>query len=53
MNGLYNGRGVFKWKNGDSYDGDYSYGIKEGKGKYTFNNKNSYDGQWYSNKPHG
>ena len=60
-----NGNGVFRWTNGDVYDGQITYangqiyegnyvnGVKEGKGKLTYPNGFVYDGDFIGGRPRG
>lgn len=53
-NGLPNGKGIYIWKNGNIYEGNYEEGKKKGIGKFTFNSGNSfYEGIWSNGKPNG
>ena len=45
LNGIEEGRGVFNYKNGDIYDGDWKKGKKEGKGTYIFKSGGVYEGE--------
>jgi hypothetical protein len=36
LDGLPDGYGVYKYKNGNIYSGEWKLGIKDGKGKYTY-----------------
>jgi hypothetical protein len=38
------GRGVFKFSNGDIYDGEYKEDLKHGPGVYKYANGNLYEG---------
>lgn len=38
------GRGVFKFSNGDIYDGEYKEDLKHGPGVYKYANGNMYEG---------
>jgi hypothetical protein len=47
------GYGVFIWRNGDKYEGDWVNCLKEGKGHDTFNNGDSYKGEYKKGKFEG
>ena len=38
------GRGVFKFSNGEIYDGEYKEDLKHGPGVYKYANGNMYEG---------
>jgi len=40
------GKGVFRKKNGNTYEGEYKYDKCEGFGVYRFNNGDKYEGMW-------
>ena len=42
----YNGKGVYSFSAGSSYDGEWKNGNQNGKGKYTYKNGDVYDGNW-------
>lgn len=48
-----NSTGVFKWSNGDKYEGTFEDGKKEGKGVFYFANGDKYEGEFKSDKMHG
>ena len=48
-----NGKGLFKWKSGEEYYGDYINGIKEGIGIYKYLNCKIYEGQFWNGRPNG
>ena len=53
-NGLPNGKGIYLWKNGNIYEGNYEEGKKKGLGKFIFNSGNSFfEGIWSNGKPNG
>ncbi len=45
--------GLFVWKDGNKYLGNYKNNIKEGKGKFIWNNGKSFEGNFLNGKPHG
>lgn len=47
------GFGIYNWKNGDEYIGEWSRGIKEGNGDYTWSNGARYSGEWQADKFNG
>lgn len=45
LNGHKHGYGIYKFKNGLRYEGEYRYGVREGKGTiYNHNNTIAYEG---------
>ncbi len=40
------GRGIFKWKDGSIYEGDYKDNKKHGFGKYIDKEGKTYEGGW-------
>lgn len=40
MKGCKHGKGIFKWKNGDWYEGSYHYDFKHGLGNLYLQHKN-------------
>ena len=47
------GKGLFKWPDGNEYEGNYVKGIREGFGKFTWSNGNSFKGVFKKGKPNG
>lgn len=45
-NGLKDGYGVCRYKNGDIYDGDWKNDLKDGYGIYVQSDKRRFDGDW-------
>lgn len=43
---LPNGKGVYRWKNGAVYEGDYDHGMRQGLGSYRYRNGTVYRGSW-------
>ena len=52
-NDLFDGKGIFNYKNKDTYSGEWKNGKKDGKGTYWYNNGNIYDGEWKEDKKVG
>lgn len=49
-----NGKGTFKWPNGDRYEGDWVNGQRTGQGKYFYSSGGGvYTGEWKNNNRHG
>ena len=48
-----NGKGTYKYANGDVYEGEFRNGNKEGTGKYTWANGAYYEGSYKANKKDG
>ena len=47
------GGGVYTWKDGRMYEGDYENDRKHGYGIYTWNDGKQYEGWWQNGKQHG
>ena len=47
------GRGVYTWKDGRRYEGEYQHDKKHGQGIYTWADGRKYDGPWAYGKQHG
>ena len=48
------GRGVFNYKNGDSYNGEWKNGVRHGVGILTLAGEGGvYEGEWFNDKRHG
>lgn len=47
------GYGIYKYKNGDKYIGDWKEDHKHGKGKFFYHYGEFYDGEWQNNKKNG
>lgn len=47
------GKGIYTWKDGRKYEGDYTMDKKHGQGVYTWADGRRYDGQWQNGKQHG
>ena len=47
------GKGVFSWKDGRRYEGEYVNDKKEGHGKFDWPNGKSYEGEWKDGKQEG
>ena len=45
-----NGKGIFKWKDGRSYTGDYKNDVKEGYGTFNWPDNRSHSGYWKNGK---
>jgi len=48
-----NGKGVFKWANGDVYEGEYLNDLKDGDGEYRLAIGHVYNGQFRNGFKHG
>lgn len=48
-----NGKGVYKWEDGRTYEGEYLNDKKHGYGEYTWADGRKYIGQWAEGKQHG
>lgn len=40
------GKGIFISSNGDRYEGNFNFGLREGFGSMFYRNGNTYQGQW-------
>ncbi len=47
------GKGVYVWKDGRKYEGEYMYDKKHGHGIYVWADGRKYEGQWAYGKQHG
>lgn len=47
------GRGVYVWKDGRKYEGEYKEDKKDGFGTYTWADGKKYSGEWRNSKRHG
>ena len=48
-----NGKGAYKWSNGDVYKGQWKDGFLHGQGIYKWKDGTVYDGQWKDGKKNG
>ena len=48
-----NGRGIYRWANGDVYDGEWKDDKKHGKGIRRWADGDVYDGEYKDGKRHG
>ena len=53
VSGDINGKGTFRWSNGDYYVGEYRDGRRSGKGTYYSANGDKYVGNWVNSNLHG
>jgi hypothetical protein len=44
------GKGVYTWKDGRKYEGEYKLDRKDGYGTYTWADGKKFDGQWQDGK---
>ncbi len=47
------GSGIYRWKNGDMYEGTFKNGMRNGFGTMAYSDGERYSGQWKSNKQSG
>ena len=47
------GKGIYIWKDGRKYEGEYIMDKKYGHGVYTWADGRKYDGDWKDGKQHG
>ena len=50
MNGMVNSKGIYKWRNGDYYEGGYLNGLRHGHGKYAKSNKEYFKGNGWKER---
>ena len=50
---MFNGKGVYIFYNGNSYDGNFELGLRKGKGVYKKKSGFCYEGEWENNLPNG
>lgn len=43
---MMQGKGVYVWKDGRRYEGEYYANKKHGKGIYVYSDGSKYDGEW-------
>ena len=53
VNGVKHGRGAFRWRNGDTYYGNWRNDRISGHGMYTYANRDNYDGFFLSGEKNG
>lgn len=53
VNGMRDGYGELRYKNGSVYQGNWQKGMKWGQGKMTYASGNFYEGNWENNKRNG
>ena len=51
--GKFDGKGIFYFKNGDIYEGDYKNGFREGHGTYKYANGEKFEGDFIKGKAEG
>jgi len=47
VNGTYQGFGVFDWKNGDRYEGEWKFNLMDGLGTLIYKNQDVYKGEFF------
>ena len=47
------GKGIYKWPDGNEYEGDYINNIKEGEGIFKWKDGRIFKGKFKNGKPHG
>ena len=47
------GIGLFVWKDGSKYYGNYKNNVKEGKGKFVWPDGKCFEGNFLNGQPHG
>ena len=53
VEGQMHGRGVYRYANGDMYEGDWNDDYRHGRGVYRYADGAVYEGDWKDNKKHG
>ena len=51
--GKPSGSGVYRWSNGNVYDGTWLHGLKHGRGVMVWSSGATYAGDWWKDKMHG
>ena len=49
----HQGQFIYKYSNGDVFEGNYENGVKHGYGKMTWSNGDVYEGNWQNDDLHG
>ena len=49
--GLYHGKGVITYPNGEKYVGEFKEGLRNGQGTYTYPDGEKYVGEWKNGLP--
>ena len=47
------GKGLYKWPDGNEYEGEYINNVKEGKGEFRWKDGRVYTGAFENGRPHG
>ena len=47
------GKGVYTWKSGSRYEGDFINCLSNGFGVYKYASGDIYEGEWKNDKKHG
>ena len=50
---MRDGHGIYHFKNGARYDGEWKKGVKHGRGKFTYPDGSNYCGDWRMNSKNG
>jgi len=53
VDGKMHGKGLYKWSDGNEYEGEYIYNKKEGDGIFRWKDGRIYKGNFENGKPHG
>lgn len=53
VDGKRQGKGVMRWRNGDTYDGYWENGLENGEGKCYYANGDKYVGEWKDGEENG
>ena len=48
-----NGKGLYRWKSGDTFSGQFVEGKRNGTGTYTWASGSTYTGEWKDGMRHG
>lgn len=46
-------KSLYRWKNGDVFNGQFNQGKRNGQGSYTWASGSNYTGEWKDGKRHG
>ena len=53
VDGLFEGRGILEWANGDRYEGEFHRGLFQGRGRLTQADGSLYEGEFRNGMPNG
>jgi len=53
VNGKQEGKGIYRFDQGEVYEGDFKNNLRDGWGLFDYGNGSRYEGQWKEGKKHG